>query len=658
MKKLLLLFFTATLISTFSQAQDFRYGVYNLNEMGMKTYDKDPTAHAVVLQEYGKTWISSGDGLPLIHEYHVKIKIFDSKGFDEGNVSIPVYKSDNNSFEKVRDIEATTYYTDDQGQVQQSVLDNKKVFTENKNKYWDMVKFAMPNVRNGCVIEYKYTLESPRTLNFKDWEFQSGIPKIYSEYEARIPGFFNFKATLKGPHKLTKNLAELDRDCFQVRGNKCDCSKMVYGMKDIPAFIEEDYMTAPKNFISAINFELNDYVDPYDGTKHVSTQTWADIDRNLKQHDEFGAQIKKTSLFKDRLPTMLAGATDELGKAKAIYYYLQKNLKRNQFYGMYTDNGIRKTLETHSGNVADINLCLVAALNAAGINTEAVVLSTRNNGVVNKLYPVSSDFNYVIAKANIGEKYYLLDATDTQLPFGLLPEHCINDQGRVMSLNKPSYWIDLVASQKKGRTYIMDLTLQANGKLTGKMSHYSTGYEALEQRRSIKKFNSIEEYVENLDEKMPKIKILNHNIINVDSLDKPLSETYDVEVSLYDNMDAQRMAFNPYIFNKITENPFKLADRTYPVDWGAPTDTKVVLTVHLPANYEVETPPKNSGVVMPNNGGRFMTAFDAQEGGFNFSHIIQFNNSIYSSAEYPYLKEMFNKIIQSEKTDIVFKKKS
>ncbi|MFD1255199.1 hypothetical protein ACFQ3S_00190 [Mucilaginibacter terrae] len=344
MKLRLLWLFTIALLCKFSYAQDFRYGVYSLNEMGMKSYDKDPTAHAVVLQEYGKTWISSNDGLPLIHEYHVKIKIFDSKGFDEGNVEIPVYKNDNNSFEKVRDVEATTFYTDDQGQIQQSVLDNKKVFTENKNKYWNMVKFAMPNLRNGCVIEYKYTLESPRTLHFKDWEFQSGIPKIYSEYEARIPAYFNFKASLKGPYKLTKNVAEIDRDCFQVRGNKCDCSKMVYGMSDIPAFVEEDYMTAPKNFMSAINYELNDYIDPYDGTKHVSTQTWADIDRTLKQNEEFGGQLKRTGLFKDRLPAMLAGATDELSKAKAIYYYLQKNLKRNQFYGMYTDNGIRKRI--------------------------------------------------------------------------------------------------------------------------------------------------------------------------------------------------------------------------------------------------------------------------------------------------------------------------
>ena len=658
MKKHLLLLCAAVLICFTSFAQDFNYGVYSQKEMEMKLYDKDPTANAVVLQEYGKTWISSYDGLPLIHEYHVKIKIFNSKGFDEGNVVIPIAKSDNNSFEEVRDIEGITYFTDEQGMVQRTVLDPKKVITENSNKYWDEVKFAMPNLRDGCVIEYKYTLQSPYSLQFKNWDFQSNIPKINSEYEVRIPAYFNFKATLRGFYKLTKNLAEIDKDCFQVRGNKCDCSKLVYGMSDIPAFVEEDYMTAPKNFISAINFELNDYTDPYSGVKYVKTQTWADIDRNLKQHEAFGSQLKKTGLFKENLPAIIAGRTDTLGKAKAIYAYFQKTLKPNQFIGIFTDNGIRKTLDTHTGSVADINLALVSALNAAGINAEAVLLSTRDHGFINKLYPVVTDFNYVIAKVNIGNKPYLLDATDALLPFGLLPEKCLNDQGRVMSLNKPSYWIDMTASQKRSVTYLMDLTLQANGKFTGKITNYSSGYAALAKRRSIKKFNSIEEYVENLDEKMTKIKIIKADITNVDSLDSPLSEIYEVEINAYDNLNTNRLAFNPYMLNKITENPFKLADRTYPVDWGAPTDTRVVLTVHLPADYMVEAPPQNAAISLPNKGGRFVTNYETLDNSFTFSHIIQFDHSIYSSEEYPYLKELYNKIIQNEKADFIFKKKS
>src|SRR3546814_5231157 len=97
-----------------------------------------------------------------------------------------------------------------------------------------------------------------------------------------------------------------------------------------------------------------------------------------------------------------------------------------------------KALERRSGNICDINLALIAGLSAAGLDGEAVILSTRDNGVVNDLHPVLSDFNYVVAKVNIGDAHYLLDASDPLLPFGLLPLHCINGKARVINLKEPS----------------------------------------------------------------------------------------------------------------------------------------------------------------------------------------------------------------------------
>jgi hypothetical protein len=656
-KKLLVLALTVLFTTLLAHAGDFPYGTFSLTEMDMKSYVKDASAHAVVLQEFGKSWISTGgDEIRLIHEYHVKIKIFDDKAFDEGKIEIPLYKYDNNYFETIRGLSGITYYTEN-GMVQKTELDTKQVFTENANKYWDVIKFAMPNLRPGCIIEYKYTLESPSLNTFKKWEFQSSIPKVSSEYEAHIPGVYNYKVTLRGYKKLDSNKAELEHDCFSIAGNKCDCSKITYAMNDVPAFVEEAHMTAPKNFLSAVYFELNDYVSLNTGSKVKVTQDWADIDRDLKQHEDFGSQMKKTGIFKEILPKILAGKTTDLDKAKAVYAYLQHNIKLNQIYGFYADNGVRKALDTHSGSVADINLALVAALNAAGLNTEAVLLSTREHGIVNKLYPVKSDFNYVIAKVNIADKSYLLDATDPMLPFGLLPLHCINDQGRVMSLNKPSYWIDLKASQKKSSTYVFDLALQPNGKLKGTFTYFASGYEAYDNRKDIKKYNTTDEYIESLDERLTRMKILKSNIQNLDSVDVPLAETYEVEFDAYDGADHDRIAFNPFIMNRITENPFKLNERDYPIDWGAPSETRYMLTLHMPDQYTIDTPPAQAALSLPNKSGMFISQFYSQDNVYTFTHIIQLNNSIYSAEEYPYLKELFNKIVQAEKTDIIFKKK-
>lgn len=638
------------------KAQDFAYDQLSKEELDMKLYDKDSSAHAVVLKEFGKTWLSTDEHTPLIHEYHVKIKIFDEQAFNRGTVSIPVYKVDNNTFEQISDIQAVATFKDNDGTIKKTELDPGQVFHVKQNRYWDEVRFAIPGLHKGCIIEYKYRLETPLIWNFKAWEFQDYIPKIYSEYEAHIPAVYSYNVALRGAYKLTKTTSVLEHDCFSTGVVKCDCSKITYIMADIPAFVPETDMTSPKNFMSAINFELTDYYNGFTDAKVKVAKEWKDVDNDLKHSDYFGGQIKRSGLMKDRMQPVIAGKTDELSKAKAIYAYLQKNYKYNGFTGYGSDDGIKKTMDSHSGSVGDINLTLIAALNAVGLNTEAVLLSTRDNGLVNKLYPVVSEFNYVVAKVNIADKSYLLDATDPLLPFGLLPLKCINDQGRVISMDKPSYWIDLTASQKKTKTYAFDLTLQDNGKITGTMINYSSGYEAYDKRKAIKNFNSIDEYVDDLDNKLKKIKILKSDIQNLDSLDLPLTEQYEIEIDGLVNMGTDRIIFNPVFIDRVVENPFKLKDRTYPVDMGALFDDKFTLVLHLPAQLAVESMPQNIALAMPNQGGRFLVNYANAEDGFSFSHLAQFNRSIYMPVEYPALKELFNKMIQAQNGEIILKK--
>jgi hypothetical protein len=667
MKKNLLILLSLIVFANCIKAQDFAYGNVTESELQMKKYAKDTSAHAVVLSEYGKSVINitGDDHIRLIYEYHVKIKIFDSKGFSNATVEIPVYNNkDNDSYEEVSDITGFTSYTDESGRTQKTELDTKNIYPVKENKHWANYKFTMPGLKNGCIIEYKYRLISPYFENFHSWNFQWDIPKVYSEYEVHIPANYVYNASLRGILKLTKNTSSIERNCFTVGGSQTpyggsggsDCSLIIYGMGDIPAFIVEDNMTSPKNFMSAINFELSEFTNPYSGVKTKMTKEWKDIDYQLKTYSDFGGQLKRKGLLKDKIAPVIAGKTDELQKAKAIYAYLQKWFKWNDFTGIFSVDGIGKALDSHSGSIADINLSLVTALNAAGINTEAVLLSTREHGMVNSLYPVITDFNYVVAKVNIGDKNYLLDASDPLLAFGMLPLKCLNDQGRVMSLDKPSYWINLNGIQKRAKTYTFDLTLQENGKLKGTLINYSVGYEAYEKRRAIKKFNTLDEYVENLGERLPRFKILTSEVTNLDSLNLPMSEKYEVEIDAYNSLH-DKLLFNPFILDWLTVNPYKLAERNFPVDLGMPSDSRVILIMHLPANYVVENQPQNIGYILPNQGGRFLTNFEPDQNTFTFSHITQFTRPVYSPEEYRYLKELYNKIIQSEKAEMVFRKK-
>lgn len=639
-------------------AQDFNFGHITQEDHLINRNTIDSNANAVVIQEFGRSIMQLNDSdnrMNLIFEYHVKLKIFNKDGYSHGNILIPLYKGQDQE-EYISEIRASTYNYNN-GVFEETVMDKKAIFTEKRSKNIELTKFTLPNLKDGSIIEYSYKFETPNIFNYKSWDFQSDIPKISSEYQVNIPAIYNYNVVLRGPYKLTDQKVELSKDCLRLSGVNIDCSKITYIMKKIPAFVEEEFMTAASNFKSAVYFELSD-IQRLNGSKQSFTKTWKDIDNELATSKDFGSQMKRKDVFKDLLPGIIKNASTDLDKAKAIYDYIKKQIKWDNYYGISTQDGIniKSTLENRSGNVASINLSLIAALSAANIDAEAVILSTRDRGIINKLFPVISEFNYLVAKVNIGDNSYLLDATEPLLPFGLLPLRCINDQGRVINLKKPSYWIDLKASQKSTTSYVLDGVLTTDGKIKGTISTYSLGYEAFNKRKDIKKHNSIEEYVEKLDEKMTNLSILSEEILNIDSLDRPLIEKYEVEFSAENGTNATQIYLNPFFINRISKNPFNLNDRTYPVDLGTSSDERIVINITLPEKYDVLEMPKDMAIGLPNNGGKYLLQTTFNDNKLSISQYKQFNRAIYHPEEYLYLKEFMSKIIQSQKTDLLIKK--
>lgn len=656
MKRRLLYLLLLLPLSSF--CQEFDFGKPTNEDFNFERTKIDSNANAVYLDEYGTTRFSfdSETGqMKLLHVYHAKIKIFKKEGFEIANVVVPLYKSGtgNSQAEYISQIHGVTFNLEN-GDIKEDQMSDKAIFKEEKSKYLTLAKFTLPNLKEGSIIEYEYTIESPYLFNFRTWNFQAQYPKLKSTYVANIPANYKYNVSLRGFYKLSETKAELNSACLRVVGKDMDCSKLTYVMKDLPAFIEEDYMTAPSNYKAAIYFELSE-VYYLNGSIQKYTKSWSDIDYELTSGKDFGGQMKRKEVFKNLLTSIINPNDTELQKAKKIFEYIKKQLKWNGYYGKFSETSVKEVTEKRSGNVADINLSLIAALGAADFDVEAVILSTRDNGTVNKLYPIISDFNYVVAKVNIGNESYLLDATDPLMPFGLLPLRCINDQGRVIPLRKPSYWIDLKASRKSFTTYTLVGEVSENGKILAKLTNVSMGYDAVNARKEIKKYTSIDEYVEKLDESLTNIRIKNFKISNIDSVENEMIEEYEIELNT--GAAAENgMAFNPFFIYPIRKNPFKLKERNYPVDLGAAREERILIKIGLPKGLIVKERPKDFSLALPNQGGRYIVQSAMDENEFTLNQLFTLNKAIYTSEEYHYLKEFYNQIIQSQKTDVVIVK--
>lgn len=642
-------------LSISAYAQNFTYGSLTPDDYQFDRKTLDSNANAVVLKEFGSgSFEMNYEGhTDLAFVYHVRIKIYNKQGFDQANITIPLYKQEFRE-ESLNEFKASTFNVNN-GKITEFQVNKEDVIIENKSRYLNLAKFTFPDIKEGSVIEYSYKILSPNVFNFRTWQFQSEIPKVSSEFIALIPAVYTYNISLRGELKLSDSKVEVAKKCYTFAGTPINCSKLTYIMKNIPAFIKEEYMTSPSNFISAIHFELSEYRHINAG-KVKYTKTWKDIDDDLTSEQTFGGQMKRKDLFKNLTRKIGADSLSDLDKAKAIFAYMKNQIKWNNSYGKYATENIKKALETRSGNVADINLSLIAALQSASFDAEAVILSTRDNGIVGKLYPIISDFDYVVAKVDIDGQSYLLDATEPFLPFGLLPFRCINDKGRVINLKKPSYWIDLKSAQKSAKNYLLNGKLNPDGKITGKLTIHSQGYSAFNKRKEIKSFGSVSEFVEKLEENMPKVKINAHQIMNLDSVENVLTEEYDIELKTNNELNLNQFYFNPFVINAITKNPFNSNRRKYPIDLGAKSDDRVSINIELPDGFQMIDKPKNLSVSLGKGEAKYLLETELINNTITLNQTLQLNNAIYQPEDYSGLKELYSKIIQNQKLDFLLKK--
>ena len=650
MKKVIFILIVLLYNSSFAQKNSvYKFGIISAKEHELTVYVKDTTANAVVLFENGETDFKvNGANIIISTKYYAKIKLFNKQGFDHATVEIPIYNN-NKRFEKVTNIKGVTHNSS-----QKIALDKNNIFTEKVSENWSTVKFTMPNIQEGSIIEYEYTLESPFKFNFTGWSFQSDIPTLYSRFYALIPGNYVYNRILLGSQRLSENNADVIRNCFSVPGTSgiADCEELTYIMTDIPAFIEEDYMTTKKNYISRIKFELSEFRG-FNGLNQKFTKNWKDADKEFRTEQSIGKQLKKINYIQKQIPEDIISTDDDLIKAKKVFDFIKYHFTWNNKIKLFTDVNVKNAFDEKIGNSTEINIALINALNAVGLNCNVVLISTRENGLPTKLYPVISDFNYAIAVVKINEVDYLLDATDKLLPFGMLPYKTLNSYGRVMNFKEDSYWID-IEPQKNNQTRVtMDLKINDDGNFEGQMHKSYDGYKALEKREEINTLAE-EKYLSDIEDKDDKLIIISYENSNLDNPEEALTELFDITIE--SNLNKNILIINPFINSKIAKNPFQLNERTYPIDFGYSRTFQFTLSLTIPENYKISTLPENVALQLPNDGGNYVFSIEAKGSSINMISRYKIGKSYFATNEYHYLKEFYNQIIKTQNSLITLEK--
>ncbi len=654
--------------ASFAQKAPIKFGDVPIEQIQMKVYDKDSSASAVVLTDFGESSIeySQTEGFQLIFQRIKRVKILTKDGLDQGDFSIPLYHDGNND-EKLTNLKGITYNMEG-GKVVESKLKNDAQFKEKYSPNLNLVKFTMPNVKEGAVIEISYRVISDFLFNFQDWEFQSTIPTIWSEYRANIPEYYNYEKYMQGYLPVTINEQSSERKSivfttsnrYENGGAGFSSDKIDYFLntnrwvvEGAPAFKEEAYITSYKDYISKINFELSHTNFPNQPINRIMG-TWEDINKRYVESSDFGGEIKGNAFLKKIAEEITASSTTNEEKAAAIHAYVRNNFAWNGLSRKFTENPLRKIFDDKTGNSAELNLLMGSLLEKIGIEVYPVLISTRNNGFVREMTPVSSQFNYSVILVKISDKQYLLDATEKILPFGILPERCLNGRGFVVAKTGHD-WVTLSSPVRSRQVYNVDGKLNEEAAFEGKLTIERTGYFAARDRKQYLAKEE-KEYVKNLSEAY-QLEINKSEFDNTKELGNAFKETHDVIASNIANAAPGTIYLNPVFFTKINENPFKAEDRKYPVDFGHSFDQMYVLKLLIPEGYVVDEAPQAKAIALPGGAGRFTYSFSQMGNTINLMNNLQITKSVFSQEEYASLREFYNQVVAKQAEQVVFKKK-
>jgi Domain of Unknown Function with PDB structure (DUF3857)/Transglutaminase-like superfamily len=375
-------------------------------EKSMKSNPLDPGAGAVVLFKRGQINVIEKSSLfwtTRIQTY-VRIKVFNDAGRDAGNVSIDASK-----LVRMSRIEGRTILPS--GEI--IPLDSSKVFrgkayTEGKNFAILESSFTFPSVQPGAIIEYQIE-ENEDWFYPSPWIFDTQeIGTLQSSLKVTIGPRL---AMAQFPLDTTTNKISVSQN-QTVLGTQFD-----FSVKNLRPILSEPFSLPYRDLATMIIFtpsQLGFGVDVY-----PLITKWDDVGKEVTEELTNMEKIDKEP--KNKAKELAEKLPDPRKKAEAIYKYIQQNITSSDLAGVYLGRTADEILSAKRGDPDEINALFVLILKEVKIDSDMVLVATRNWQTLVRGFPNRSQFSRIVTRLNFKDGAVFADPADAASPFGDVP---------------------------------------------------------------------------------------------------------------------------------------------------------------------------------------------------------------------------------------------
>ncbi|MEP7318269.1 MAG: DUF3857 and transglutaminase domain-containing protein [Panacibacter sp.] len=430
---------------------------------------KYPNNYAVI-QNYTKSIvITLKNGLPFAESRtEQEILVLNDKANGIYNKQY-VY---NSSYNELSNLEAYTKVPGEKKYTKVKVTDIKSETSRSNSVFYDDSKqssFDLPSMVKGAIAYVGYTQTHKDVHLLSPFYFVSYMPVVHEKFTVTFPEGMELKYSIRNDANKMVQFSEDTRSHQHTYTFTANDIKTTDRFSDAPSYAYyEPHVIIQLASYTNDNGEKVDYL--------------GDIKDLYKWNYGFISQLDNTkeALLKHLSDSLTAGIAAPREKAKAIYQWVQANIKYVAF-----EDGLEGFIPRRAADVCtrrygdckDMASILTSLLQLAGLKAYFTWIGTRDipYDYTDVALPITD--NHMIAALNIDTAWIFLDGTDPNCIFGL-PSAFIQGKQGLIAISKDEYKIVRVPEVSIEKNTLLDSTyisLTDNG-IKGYSSVYYNGY--------------------------------------------------------------------------------------------------------------------------------------------------------------------------------------
>lgn len=657
---LLVSVFGAGVCAQTKSMKEMKYGKVNKKDFSSYT-PSDTAVAAVFLKKKGITYYNLGmrGNITVESEYEFRLQVLRPEGTEYANVSIPFFRDQRPGYvtERIYGIDAVAYNLVD-GKVEETDLERKYIVEEKVSDNVYVMKFSIPNVKPGSIIEYKYKFSSNNPFSLDAWKIQEDIPVLRVQYDLHVPEIFKFNISSKGGRYIERKHSKGNSQMTVIglggitRDILTDC--YTFTSENVPPLKEEPMVWCKENYRCMVDFEIRAIDIPLDVPAYFRT-TWADVCEELKLIDNFGRHFgMRNPLREEQEKLHLDPSLPVAAKAMALRMMLMSYVQWDGKYSLFSDISARQCLEQKHGNNAMLNFIYLSMLKDAGIKATPVLIRQKTMGDLMGIRPSLENLSTFVV--GIYDEKNKLMYTDCSIPWcslNLLPPQLMANLGICFATEaEGTSYTSLADVGRHYQNILVQSEISPDGHLKGSFHATYYGCSAFEHLAWKEQQKDSLNYVQALDRKYE---------IKVDTFKSELKDG-----SYTDFMDYEKQLttgdgviyFNPFVVDKDIENPFLAEQRTMPIEFPYKYVKKFYGVYKLPEGYEPESLPQPIRLKVEKGGAAISCIVQQKEGSLMAMLDLKVDKTVFPANRNVELRQLWEQLINMSKLQIVLKKKA